>query len=64
MVSFAIIEVDDGLTIATIQPGQSAEEAATAQGGVLIDPGPFGTYEEAYDAMMNLGEEEDEEERA
>ena len=58
---FAIIEVDDGLTIVELTPGQKPEEAALREGGTLIDPGPYSTYEDAYDAMVELeGDEEDE----
>jgi hypothetical protein len=60
MITFAIIEIDDGLTIATIQPGQTPEEAATGQDGVLVDPGPYATYEDAYEALCELEGEEDE----
>ena len=51
MVSFAIIELEDGLTVVTIQPGQSPEDAAASQGGSLADPEPYATYEDAYDAL-------------
>lgn len=59
MVSFAIIEVDDGLTVATIQPGQSPEEAAIQQQGLVVDPGPYATFEDACDALTNLELEDD-----
>lgn len=64
MVSFAVIEVDDGLTIIEVLPGQSAEEAAASQQGVLVDPGPYRSYEEANDALAELQAEDEEEERA
>ncbi len=51
MVSFAVIEIDDGLTIVEVMPGQSPEDAALCEGGVLIDPGPYHSYEAASDAM-------------
>jgi hypothetical protein len=61
MVYFAIIEVDDGLTIVELEPGQNAEEAAVSHAGVLVDPGPYPSYEEASDALIALetGEDED-----
>lgn len=62
MVSYAIIELDDGLSIATVQPDQSPEAVATKEHGVLVDAGPYATYEEAYDALCEL-EGEDEERR-
>jgi len=63
MNSFAIMEIADGLTIVEVMPGQSAEDAALAGGGVLVDPGPYDSYEEATDALDQL-EEGDEEERS
>ena len=62
MASFAIIEVADGLTIVEVAAGQSPEEAALNEGGALIDPGPFHSYEEANDALDQL-EQEGEEDR-
>lgn len=61
MNGFAIIEIDDGLTVVELGAGQSAEEAAVRAGGVLIDPGPYRTYEEAIDAMEQLEEDSEEE---
>lgn len=62
MESFIIIEMDDGLTIATVLPGQTPEEVAAQQHGVLIDSGLYRSYEEAIDALSEL-ESEDEESR-
>ena len=62
MVSFAIIEVEDGYTIVQVAPGQSPEEAALGEGGILVDAGPFDSYEEANDALSEF-EESDEDER-
>lgn len=64
MATYAIIELEDGLTIATVEPGQTPEAAAEGQGGVLVDPGPFDSYEDAYDAMLNLEGEDEEQETA
>jgi hypothetical protein len=57
MIRFAIIELEDGLAVATVQPGQSLEEAAVSQGGKLADPEPYATYEDAYDALCELEDE-------
>jgi hypothetical protein len=54
MIRFAIIELDDGLTIATVQPGQTLEEVAVSQGGALADPETYATYEDAYDALCEF----------
>jgi hypothetical protein len=61
MVSFAIIEVEDGLAVAEVDPPLTAEETATRQGGVVVDAGPYQSYDEAYDAILALQEEEAEE---
>ncbi len=61
MISFAIIEVADGLMVVEVQPGERPEDVAVGRGGVLVDPGPYATMEEANDALMELeGEDEDE----
>ncbi len=57
---FAIIELEDGLSIAEVKPGQTAEDAAVEEGGTLVDAGPFPSYEDALDGLADL-EEEDEE---
>ena len=62
MASFAVIEVADGLTVVDVATGESAEEVALSEGGALIDPGPFRSYEKANDALDQL-EEEGEEDR-
>jgi hypothetical protein len=59
MIHFAIIEVADGLTIVELQPGQDPQDAAVAQSGVLVDPGPYASYEEANDALIDLQSEDD-----
>ena len=59
MISFAIAEIDDGLTIIEVAPGQSPEDAALSEGGELVDPGPYNTYEEATDALDQLEETEE-----
>ena len=60
MVQFIVIELDDGLAVIELQPGQTPEDAAASEGGVLVDPGPYRTYEEADDALRELQDEEKE----
>lgn len=55
--TYCIVETDDGWTIADFAPGSSAKEAAARVGGVLIDPGPYKSYEEAADALVALKRE-------
>jgi hypothetical protein len=61
MVQFAIIEVDDGLTVIELKPGEKPEDAAARQSGALVDPGPYASYEEAEDALIELQSEDDRE---
>ena len=61
MVEFAIIELEDGLTVVELPPGQKAEDVAASRGGVLVDPGPYATFEEANDALVELQAEGEEE---
>jgi hypothetical protein len=60
MHQFHLIETEDGLTVAEILPGLSSVEAAQRRQGILIDPGPYESYEDAYDAMMALKLDEEE----
>jgi hypothetical protein len=57
---FTIIELDDGLSIVEIKPHETPEEAALREGGILIDVGPYTSYDDALDALAEL-EPEDEE---
>jgi hypothetical protein len=61
MLLYEIIETDEGLTIVELEPGGLAEEVAERHGGVVVDTGPFNTYDEAYDVILALQDEEDEE---
>jgi hypothetical protein len=61
MMLYTIIETDGGLTVAELEPGASPEEAATRENGTVVDPGPYRTYDDAYDAILALQREEEEE---
>jgi hypothetical protein len=63
MPSYAIIEVEDGLTVVEMEPGTTPEEAAVRHGGVVVDPGPYPSHEEAYDAIVALEFEEEADDR-
>jgi hypothetical protein len=60
MTNYVIVEVDEGLTIALVAENSTPKEAAESSGGQLIDPGPYESYEDAYDAMMALEDEGEE----
>ncbi len=61
MALYQIIETDDGLTVAEVQAEAVPEEGAVVQRGVVVDPGPYKTYEDAYDAVLALKQEEEDE---
>jgi hypothetical protein len=62
MVRFAIIEIEDGLTIVEVQPDENPEDVAVKNGGALVDPELYPTYEEANDALIDLQAEDEDEE--
>jgi hypothetical protein len=60
MTHYEVVETDDGLSVVEIEPGVTPEEAARRHGGILIDPGPYDGYEDAYDALAALKRDEGE----
>jgi hypothetical protein len=64
MPQYAIIETEEGLTVAEVPDGDSSEEVAASLGAFLIDGGPYDSYQDAYDAMMLLPEEDEDDETA
>jgi len=60
MADYAIIEVEDGLTVVELKPDESPEDAALRENGTLVDPGPYTIYDDVVDALAAL-EAEDEE---
>ena len=61
MMLYEIIETDEGMTVAEMTPGASAEETATRRRGVVVDPGPYRSFDDAYDAMLALKDKDDDE---
>lgn len=59
MVTYCIVETDDGLTIVEQLAGMTAEDAAEHVGGILIDAGPYHSYDDAFDTLAELDEEEE-----
>lgn len=55
---FSIIETDGGLTVTELEPGALPDDVAVKQGGIVVDPGPYKSYEDAYDAMLAIQAEE------
>jgi hypothetical protein len=54
---YFVIEADDGLTVAEVNGGGSPEAEAERMGGVLVDPTPYATFEDAYDALLIIDAE-------
>lgn len=54
---FCIIETEAGWTIAQHPEDVTAEQAAEQQGGMLLDPGPYATYDDADEALTALHQE-------
>ena len=59
MTQFILMELDDGITILNIPDGDDPIVAAEAQGGQLVAPEPFPTYDAALDALLELQGDED-----
>jgi hypothetical protein len=62
MLRYELVETNEGMSVVEIPAGFSAEEAALQQGGSIVDPGPFTNYEDAYEALMALKLDDEEEE--
>lgn len=62
MPDFLILETDDGLTVVEREENESAEDSALRHGGMVVDPGPYSTLEDAQDALLLLSEGEDDDE--
>ena len=54
MRDFIIVETEDGLTVTERRENETAEAAAVRQGGVIVDVGPYGTHDDAMDALMQI----------
>ncbi|MCU0959142.1 MAG: hypothetical protein MUF48_03475 [Pirellulaceae bacterium] len=52
MQSFIVVETEDGLTVAEVDAHTSPETEAERFGGLLADPTPYATFEDAYDALL------------
>lgn len=60
MAYYIIVETENGQTIINCDEGRSPLEAAEANGGLLVDDGPFATYEDALDALTYLTSSDEE----
>lgn len=61
---FVIIETEDGLTIERQPPGWTAEDVAANRIGVVVDGGPYDTYDDANDALLAIQQDDFDESEA
>ena len=61
---FVIIENEDGLTIEQQPPGWTAEDVAANLSGVVVDDGPYETFDEASDALLAIQQDDFDESEA
>lgn len=64
MLQYAIIETEDGLAVTQLRSTKPLDDLAAEHGAIVVDPGPYGSFDEAYDAMIAIEEEEGEDEGA
>lgn len=57
MIHYCIIETDDGYAIVERGTEQDPVIVAEAHDGILVDPGPYSSYDDAFDALINLQED-------
>jgi hypothetical protein len=54
---FFIAELEDGYTVLELPDGMDANDVAADAGGVVVDEGPFASFEDANDALVALEED-------
>ncbi|MBL9091963.1 MAG: hypothetical protein JNL96_12120 [Planctomycetaceae bacterium] len=60
MMTYAIIEVDDGFDIIELRAGERAADIAAARNGTLYGTEMFESYDDAYEAILELEADVDE----
>lgn len=61
MTMYCIIETDDGWTIVDSRPDEKPTDTAERLEGVLIDAGPYSSYDDAQEALTALQYEAEDE---
>jgi hypothetical protein len=54
MTEFVVVETDQGLAILKQPMGADPLETAASHGALLMDGGPYRSFEEAYDVMIDI----------
>jgi len=60
MAHYIVVETEAGLEVAEVAEGKTADDAAAVSGGVIVDSGPYKTYDQAKDAMEQMPDDEKE----
>jgi len=56
--NYVVVETDAGMTVVKVEAGQTAEACAEQQGGVIVDPVLYRTYDDAFDALLLIQSED------
>tara|TARA_R110002049_G_scaffold288423_1_gene470958 strand:+ start:143615 stop:143809 length:195 start_codon:yes stop_codon:yes gene_type:complete len=51
---FIIIETTDGFEVACVPEGKTASQIARDRGAILIDAGPYRTFQAAHEVLMTM----------
>lgn len=52
--NYVVVETDAGMTVVKVEAGQTAEACAERQGGVIVDPVLYRTYDDAYEDRKSV----------
>lgn len=53
-VSYVILETEHGLTVAELMPTQSLDDVAVEHDGLIVDGLTYRSFDDAYDALLNI----------
>jgi len=57
---YTVIETAKGLSVVEVKNGETAATAASRHGGVVADPNLYRRIQDAYDALLHLAHDEQE----
>jgi hypothetical protein len=58
---YTVIETEKGLSVVEVKSGEAAATAASRHGGVVADPNLYRRLQDAYDALLHLAHDEQDE---
>lgn len=56
-IRYVVLENDKGLDVVEQRPNQSLEDVALEHGGLIVDDLVYRSYDDAYDALLNVQRE-------